>query len=230
MTPPRSSRSSRFAEEAVVSFGRPRVHELVADRDERMWLDIEAKEGAEARLAEVERTDAGMVVEIVGGGWRARWVLASQGGLQVVRSVMLEPEGAVTPPGGVTTNLLRELSPQRALASIAHNIPSRAVEMFSGPDFPVSDGKGGKGGRPRVRDEELARVATAYLAQLQSGHSGITTRIRQELGYKKDSAVRDRVRMCRERGWLSPTQQGRRGGGPGPALIAYQDRVKGEAR
>lgn len=219
MTPPRPSRASRFADEAVISLGKARLHERIADHDERMWLVLEEEERFGQRLEGVEQTDAGLAVEILGGGWRARWVLTQQAGVSVVRSVTLEPDSAITPPGGVTTNLLRELSPQRALAAVVEGIP-QAIDMYSRPGE-TSESKP-QGGRPRVSDDELARVASTYLAELQSGQSGITTRMRLALGYPKDSTVRDRIRMARERGFLTATKRGRRGGGPGPSLLEMQ--------
>jgi hypothetical protein len=219
MTPPRPSRASRFADEAVVSIGKARLHERIADRDERMWLVLEEEEQHGGRIEELEQTDAGLAVEIVGGDWRARWVLTQQAGVAVVRSVTLEPNAATTPAGGVTTNLLRELSPQRALAAVVEGIP-QAIDVYSRPEQ-KSEARP-RGGRPRVSDEELARVASNYLAELQSGQSGITTRMRLALGYPKDSTVRDRIRMARDRGFLTATKRGRRGGGPGPALLEMQ--------
>ena len=77
------------------------------------------------------RPDAELAVEQRAEGWRVRWVLAQQGGSLVPRSVKIEPEDRQTPPGGITSNLLRGLSPARVSISAA---ASRA-EGVRGNDF-----------------------------------------------------------------------------------------------
>lgn len=230
MSPPRAPRTSRFADEAVATVGKPKHSERTwRPRDERITEELlleQMRADQSSHRAETP-TDAVSAVEVIGGEWTARWVLARQDGAYTVRSLTLEPNSPTTPPGGITTNLLRELSPQRALSTFLRDIPEAFLDYVSPQTTFRSEPPGTgtprtAGGRPRVSDEELAAVAQAYLRELQSGDSGITTRIRKSLGYAKDSLVRDRVRMCRERGWLSPTHQGRRGGEAGPKLIGWQ--------
>lgn len=211
---------------------KPLPHERVWSAPEDRDVRLDAIHHGLAHFVENARslTDGAIAVEIEGGEWRARWLIAEQAGGYVVRSVTLEPVSATTPPGGVTTNLLRELSPQNAIAALVQTVPTvldvlstsirrEAVGRMPAPGPTTASPRGGP---PRVSDEELANVAMAYLQELAQGRSGITTRLRKSLGFEKDSTVRDRIRMCRERGWLSATQQGRRGGHAGERLIQWQ--------
>jgi hypothetical protein len=167
-----------------------------------------------------------VVGEQAGDEWVARWVLAEQDGVLVARSLLLEPSSRATPPGGITTNLLRELSP----SAVAADAAARGLEPVDevllkwttrerhqhGP-APVERAPRG---RPPVPAEELAGIAEAYLDEVGKG-PGVTRRIAQQLNMVEDT-VRDRIRMARDRDFLTPTKRGRRGGAPGPALIEHR--------
>jgi hypothetical protein len=123
-------------------------------------------------------------------GWDVRWVLlARQGGSHVVRSVTLEPSTAQTPAGGVTSNLLRELSPTLALGlaqggpeSHADEVMIRATELVRGvlgPDGPP-ERTSGTPGRPPVPELELVKVALLYLHELRAG-AGLMNRLEAHL-------------------------------------------------
>lgn len=110
-----------------------------------------------------------------------RWVLAEQDGGLVVRSVHVEPTTRATPPGGVSADLLRQLSPATAAAiggrGAAHLMSTsgvwaglslmqaRRTRQEIGPEGAHRKSPG----RPRLPDDQLRDVAVAYLAELQNG-------------------------------------------------------------
>ena len=85
-----------------------------AMQSERTWEKNlrAAVDGVTPPKAE-SRSDATVVWEQTSSdeAWLVRWVLADQGSALVVRSLTIEAAGRATPAGGVTANLLRELSP-----------------------------------------------------------------------------------------------------------------------
>jgi hypothetical protein len=173
-----------------------------------------------------DRNDAVAIGLQVADDWVARWVLADQDGVLVPRALLLEPSSPVTPPGGITTNLLRELSPAAAVAdAAAHRVDPREEVLLKwtanerrqhGPAALPKPARG----RPPIPPEQLAAVAEAYLDEVGRG-PGVTRRVAQRLDMVEDT-VRDRIRMARDREFLTPTKRGRRGGAPGPALLAHR--------
>ena len=171
-------------------------------------------------------TDAVEAVEQPGEMWQARWVLAEQDGSLVARSLLLEAAGRTTPPGGITSNLLRELSPAAAIAAVSASIDGNdflSVTARQARRDVASDAVAGvndrKSGRPRLSEDELAAVALAYLEELRRGR-GVLQRLAERFD-RVPATMRDRVRQARDGGFLTPTTQGRRGGSAGPTLIAY---------
>lgn len=253
---PRQARASRF-DDASVTVRRPTPRET-------RWKSAEQRSHEQALLIDPDDSghpnDALVVLEVEAGGWRATWTVAEQLGGYVARSLHLEPIGATTPASGITTNLLRELSPRRYLGALNTEAGTEVLDWLDaiageapaptstsealadqyrgdlqrgGPDWlqppaPQPQPEIRRGGRPRVPDHELAQVSEAYLEELRTGQSGVTTRIRKrlakEFGYRQDTTVRDRIRMCRDRGWLTrgEAQQGKSGATPGPRLLAWR--------
>jgi hypothetical protein len=167
-------------------------------------------------------------------GWTVHWVLAQQEGALVARSVHVEPESRATPAGGVTANLLRELSPSTAAAAASQHIPApgsfeelqlrwaRRDLAESGLEPEPRRGPG----RPRVSNADLAEVAVAYLDELKRGR-GVLSRLAARLQLATADTARDRVRMARARGFLGPApKSGRRGGVAGPRLLDYMDELQ----
>jgi transposase-like protein len=72
-------------------------------------------------------------------------------------------------------------------------------------------------GRPRISDEELRRVAEAYLEEDVHGR-GITQRLADRFGLQP-ATMRDRIAAARARGFLSPASAGQRGAAPGWRLM-----------
>jgi hypothetical protein len=193
----------------------------------RRELDLADKIGGVRPDAEVA-TGAVAAVEQESDDWRARWVLVDQDGQLVVRSIHLEPDGQTTPVGGVTTNLLRELSPSAAIAAAAARLAGH-LDRTSWEDlrliWAVQDGReraplqtGRMSGRPRLSDEHLAAVALAYLDEQQHGR-GMLKRLGEHFN-REPETMRDQVRIARKRGFLTPALgPGRKGAAPGPRLI-----------
>jgi hypothetical protein len=187
-------------------------------------------------------TDAVIAVSQDGGGWHARWVLAEQDGGLVVRSLAIEPTTRSTPPAGITSSLLRALSPSRIAGAAAHT----ALQGFPGQDpWPTSltvkwarrevadhqlqEQSAPRPGRPKLADDLLREVALAYLAEVQVGR-GVLRRLGERFK-RPETTIRDWVRIARREGWLGPaTKSGRRGADPGPRLLAERAAEEGDHR
>jgi hypothetical protein len=205
---------SLFDAESTASYQQKR------QRSEKTW---------EARPNNTDvATGAIAAVEQESDQWRARWVLVEQQGSLVVRSVHLEPDEQGTPPGGVTTNLLRELSPSAAIAAGAARLAGELdrtnfADLLLG--WAVQDARehgptqGRRtSGRPRLSDEHLAAVSLAYIEELQHGR-GLLGRLGERFG-REPETMRDQVRIARKRGFLTPAlKAGRKGAAPGPRLV-----------
>lgn len=170
------------------------------------------------------RNDAVATIEWRHEGWVARWTIARSGSTLVARALHLEPIDRATPAGGITADMLRSLSPSRAVAASAE--PGRASALdevimrwtdktrdeLGPPERPMDR----KPGRPRVEDGELAIIALAYLEESAAGpglHKRLAARFQMS-----PSTARDRIWMCRDRGYLTPARQGQRGAESGPLL------------
>lgn len=235
------SRRSRFANSAP-EVEAPTSDERVTpdERLNRQLADIEIRRGVGRGKADLAdriggvppdadvATGAVAAVEQGSHDWRARWVLVDQDGQLVVRSIHLEPDGQTTPPGGVTTNLLRELSPSAAIAAGAARLAGE-LDRTSWEDLrliwvahdvhehaPMQAGH--ISGRPRLSDEHLAAVAVAYIEELGHGR-GVLRRLGKRFD-REPETMRDHVRIARERGFLTPALgAGRKGAAPGHRLI-----------
>jgi hypothetical protein len=192
----------------------------------------QAEEAYGVRPDEEVSTDAVMAALQEGGDWRARWVLAEQNGGLVVRGLSLEPTTQSTPPSGITSSLLRSLSPSRIAAEAAH----AALEDFPGQDVwwaslrvkwakeevvehRLQDQPGPRPGRPKLSDDLLRDVAIAYLEEMRAGR-GVLRRLGERFE-RPETTIRDWVRIARREGWLGPAaKSGRRGADPGPRLLA----------
>lgn len=202
---------------------------------EHVWTFMDEKEKASRfRAAETYgeewhadddprvRTDTTGAVTMETDDWFVTWVLAEDAGVVVVRDLHVEAKTQRTPPGGITSNLLRELSPSAATAAYVEPIEDeflgqwRRYSQLDRSLFGPEQTQRSTRGRPRINDRELVRVALAYLDEVGRG-PGATRRLAERLEMPEDT-VRDRIRMCRQREFLGPTKQGRRGGTPGPAL------------
>lgn len=175
-------------------------------------------------------TDAIAVVEVdpSDDGWTVRWVIAAQDGRLVVRSMSVEPITRATPPGGITANLLRELSPAQATSIAAsadlttnsfEAVMLRSARKWVTEHGPVSQSSP-RAGRPRLTDDVLASISLAYLEELGAGR-GVLGRLAAEFD-RPVHTIRDWIRIARTREWLGPApKQGARGGTPGPRLVEY---------
>lgn len=173
------------------------------------------------------RTDAGPVLRKRSDDdlWLARWVFAEQGSGVVVRSLTIEPLGRATPTGGVTANLLRELSPAGAVTEAAdlessgepryqitdletgevREVPSEMFYRWTredaqahGPD-PASTRRPG---RPSLPERMLAAVAELYLAEVRRGR-GVLKRVsdRPELAAVAERS-QDAITVENVRDWV----------------------------
>lgn len=194
------------------------ARQMVAGGTDTSAVDVSDEPPPSDELAEAYETSQ---------NWRAVWRFARQGGQLVVRSVTLEPVGSATPDGGITSAVLRELSPPRAIQEAA-----AGLEEFAAPGtfgelllrwrteavqaYERTLPSGPKGGRPRLSDEHLRAVALAYLEELNRGR-GLLKRIGERFEVS-EGTVRGWVHLARKAGFLAPAQQGKRGSGPGPRL------------
>ena len=254
-----NKRNSRFADSAHEVVGVSELEEIIPDErsarelakafapdrhsgrysdDHDAFLEavrLNNERSGVRNKTEVSTDAVTAVTETSDDGWLARWVIAEQDGKPVARSLLLEPATRATPASGVTTNLLRELSPARAAA-----IASERTQNPSDADpWPVDLGiKWAKRdiaefgpaadtstpGRPRLADSLLRDVAVAYLEELRNGR-GVLQRLSSRFD-RPSPTIRDWVRAARERGWLGPApKQGKSGGIPGPLLLAEQEKA-----
>lgn len=227
---------SRFNQPGKIS-DRSRDDRLAPELRERRRRVIEGeatfdgdlRESRERELARAGVLPDGEITDAVSaltkqsedGLWVARWVLAEQGSGLVVRSVTLEPIGRATPSGGVTANLLRELSPARAALEVAVGEGSADASAYWVQD--LDDGtitreparvylrwaqedvkahgpartERRRPGRPALADGIVAAVAEAYLHELRGGR-GVLSRVRDQMaagmGRKPESLPVETVR------------------------------------
>jgi hypothetical protein len=178
-------------------------------------------------------SDAVIAVEEESADWKLRWVLADQDGGLVARALHIEAKGRRTPPGGITANLLRELSPS-SMAVAASNVSTETNDFSSlmirwarrhvSEDLPTPAPH--RKGRPPLSDEYLATVAAAYIEELPKGR-GVLGRLGDRFG-REPATMRDQVRIARDRHFLTDTRQGHKGGRPGPALLAFLAECEGQ--
>ncbi|MFC0623213.1 hypothetical protein [Kribbella deserti] len=253
------SRTSRFADAAVSAEAPTHDDRVTSDERLRRRLaanasgspfnaesveDYRRKRQASEKAYEVREdfevaTGAVAAVTQSADGWQARWVLVEHEGAVVVRSLHLEPEDRTTPSGGITTNLLRELSPGRAVAAAAARL-SGGLDPQSWEDLrlihaqrdasefgPPADESRGPG-RPRLSDDHLRAVALAYLEELKGG-PGVLKRLGRRFD-REWQTMRDQVRIARRRGYLTDAPKaGRKGAMPGPRLLEHDDEQREEA-
>jgi hypothetical protein len=178
-------------------------------------------------------SDASTAVEEESADWQLRWVLADQDGGLVARSLHIEAKGRRTPPGGITANLLRELSPSSVAAAAADvsGIDSFSAVLMKHARRAVSEDLPSpaphRKGRPPLSDEYLATVAVAYLEELPKGR-GVLGRLADRFD-REPATMRDQVRIARDRHFLTDApSQGRKGGGPGSTLLAFLAEREGQ--
>lgn len=205
-----------------------------ASLEERQRIHAEWLERQGLLPLDEVRNDAVTTVQYETDDWHVRWVLAEQANTVVIRSLTIEPRGRRTPPGGITSNLLRELKPAQAaaagaphfsaptdehgarnddLAELLARFARRDVLESQLPATPPTD----RTGRPRLPDAHLAAVALAYLEELPRGR-GLLRRLGTRFE-RTPETMRDQVRLARRAGFLSnDAQVGKRGASPGPRL------------
>jgi hypothetical protein len=218
-------------EQANIQAGSPFEAKSIASYKRRVQL---AAEIWEVRPDAEVATGARVAVEQAAGDWRIRWVFVEQYGSLVVRSLHLEPDERPTPPGGVTTNLLRELSPSAAIAAAASRLAGE-LDRTSWTDLqliwaahdarehaPTQTAR--TRGRPRLSDEHLAAVAAAYLVEMQHG-PGVLRRLGERFD-REPETMRDQVRIARKRGFLTTALgPGRKGAAAGPRLVEMSEQT-----
>lgn len=140
-------------------------------------------------------------------GWQVvAEIVTTDTGLQIDR-LTIEPWGNVTPPGGITTRMLRQVRTGAIIA--AYPAPARVfglIQPDSVPDLSVSERAGRRG-----RDDRFyARWAAEYVGAFsRSGHPVAEMASRHSLS---PSQVRNLVHACRRRGMLTSAPSGRAGG------------------
>ncbi|MEU3168968.1 hypothetical protein [Streptosporangium sp. NPDC006930] len=165
-------------------------------------------------------TDALASAAETSANWRAVWTFARQGDQVVVRSVTIEPVDPSTPDGGITSAVLRELSPSRAIQEAVEGLREQAKPGTFGElllkrrteevePYERTAPSGPKGGRPRLSDDHLRAVTTAYLEEQKDGR-GLLKRLGARFNVSEQTA-RDWVHAARKREFLTPARQGVRG-------------------
>ena len=150
------------------------------------------------------------VIDETESGWRLRYGVSEQGGRLIIRSLLIEPIGSETPPGGVTAKLLRTIQLWKAMTLL--DAPAY------GPPTPFKPPPKRSVGRPRLSDDLLHKVAIAYLEEQHHGPH-LMARVAERFG-TSETRARDWVRRARQEGFLTAAGQGRKGALPGPRFTA----------
>jgi hypothetical protein len=154
-------------------------------------------------------------VHFKGHGWLTTALVAEVAGAPVVVRLTIEPEGE-TPPGGISTRQLREISipdcielAREAIAYMSRGyVPARddIWKYFNEPG-------GRRPGRPGHPDEYYAEVAREYGHLIDEGERRPIVAIARRRGLSEER-VRQLVHKARDKGFLSPASRGRAGGYP----------------
>lgn len=130
---------------------------------------------------------------------------------------------------GITSQLLRLLSPQQILAACAERLLAQGYwldEAARRGDRPMSAKQRAHldriaDGRPRharISEDHLARLAIRYLTLYHRGNQRPRDQLAREFGIST-TQVRDHLHQARKRGYLTPGTRGRAGASPGPRLL-----------
>lgn len=132
-------------------------------------------------------------------------------------------------PLGVTSQLLRLLSPQQILAACTERLLTHGYWL---------DEAAKRGGRPmsakqrahlehiadgrprhaRISEDHLASLASRYLTLLHRGNRRPRHQLAREFGLTT-TQIRDHLHQARQRDYLTPGTRGRAGASPGPGLL-----------
>lgn len=167
-----------------------------------------------------------LIDTVMPGGWTARYRFIRQAGTYCLAEVHVEPSGKRVPPGGLTSRLLKRLTPFEALdtaeaqlrkaekQSSDPSLPNfdRIQEYFSEVRLRTGDFKTARNrpGRPARPDLFYARAAERYIDLIPSGSP--MPFLARELGLKP-SGAEGVIREARRRSLLSgPASRGKAGG------------------
>jgi len=171
----------------------------------------------------------------------ALWIVYGSIAIATDRSLVLESiaigpafEGQLSREGddiahGVTSQLLRLLSPQEILAACAEQLVAQGYwldEAARHGEEPMSDKQRAHlerigEGRPRharISEDHLAALAIRYLTLFRRGNKRPRDQLAGEFGITT-TQVRDHLHQARQRGYLTPGTRGRAGASPGPRLL-----------
>jgi hypothetical protein len=211
-TPDEPDRVAEFALLRVVKRNR---RELVAG-------------GRHSKLRLAERSNA---LWVVYGS-----IAVAAGGYLVIDALTIAPafDGQASRQGddpalGVTSQLLRLLSPPRILAMCVERLIANgkwldATAQQRGKPLPdkhrelLSRIEQARPRRSRLSEEHLAELAGRYLTLYHAGNQQPRAQLAREFGITL-TQVRDRIHQARQRGYLTPGARGRTGANPGPRLI-----------
>ncbi len=154
-------------------------------------------------------------------------VVAADGSL-VIENLAIGPafDGQLSRDGddiahGVTSQLLRLLSPPRILAACAELLITqghRRHQMSGEQRDLLARIDQGRPQRAKVDDDQLAQFAGRYLTLYHRGVPKLRDQLAREFGLTTIQ-VRGRTNQARRRGYLTPGSRGRVGAGPGPRLL-----------
>lgn len=131
---------------------------------------------------------------------------------------------------GITSQLLRLLSPPRILAACIEILLAKGHVLNVAAALHGAPPMSGRQydhldridqARPQhttVNDDELAQFAARYLTLYHRGVPQLRLQLAREFGLTT-TQVRDRTHQARQRGYLTPGSKGRAGANPGPRLL-----------
>jgi hypothetical protein len=130
----------------------------------------------------------------------------------------------------VRTDLLNRPEMDRVAAELGVKVPGgvREVNFRAAIDTATTEAPP-KRGRPGLGDDYYRRFALAAVSLQRSGQTtGLRRALREHFKLDTYDNVRDRIRKCRELGFLEAGRPGVRGWMPGPRLIEDQTTEGGD--
>lgn len=147
-------------------------------------------------------------------GWRILPEIEATSRGLLLRKLVIEPAGPVTPDAGITTRMLREIHTGSLIAALRAATHQARHYAGSAPDLSVSTRVGRRG----REDHYYAGWAAEYASALtRSGHPVAELAARHHLSA---SQVRNLMHACRRRGMLTAAPPGRAGGELTPVAVA----------
>lgn len=154
-----------------------------------------------------------------GDEWAVSGIARMEGSAAHVLSLEVR---AAAPNGFVSASMVKSVPVGRIVGSLQTLLALDKARREGAGDAEAEAPKpesSRRGGKPRVTDEQLRRLAEVYLDETAEGKPARPlSRIAEQFG-RPEETVRTWLARARKEGWLAPGVKGRAGGEPGPKLL-----------